>query len=96
MWSVVTGEAEHVIKGHEEDVRGCSISSDARRVATCSFDRLIRVWGFGCRASERWCRARDLLPSSCDGSKGPARLRLIRATAGSGAYRFHIVYRQVF
>ena len=44
MWELGSGRCEHVLRGHTDDVRGVSASSDGRVAASCSFDKTLRVW----------------------------------------------------
>jgi len=44
LWNIETGEFLTVLSGHTDWVDSVAFSSDGKRLATGSFDRLVRIW----------------------------------------------------
>jgi WD40 repeat protein len=44
LWNAVTGELAHTLKGHRDYVYQADFNHRSTRLATCSYDKTIRVW----------------------------------------------------
>jgi len=44
IWNAGTGELQHTLKGHRDSVHDVAFNHRATRLATCSYDKTIRVW----------------------------------------------------
>lgn len=52
LWSVQTGKLLDILSGHSAPVSGLSFSPNGDRLASCSWDRSVRLWGVFGRSRE--------------------------------------------
>lgn len=94
MWSVQTGKLLDVLEGHTAPVSGLSFSPAGDRLASCSWDRTLRLWGVYGR--DRSTEPITLSGEATDVAYSPDGKELVAATldghlafvdAGSGEIR---------
>ncbi len=44
LWNVITGECDHILNCHRDEVRGVTWKSDGTWLATCSLDETVKLW----------------------------------------------------
>jgi WD40 repeat protein len=44
LWNAATGELQHRLKGHRDSVHDVAFNHRGTRLATCSYDKTVRVW----------------------------------------------------